>query len=83
VGKKKKGKRVTISHEHYAALLARGGMASLEVLMRFEDAVNADPAQWAEPHGATKEQMLAGVALLRQQIMAEVLNTSVAATTGV
>ena len=70
---------VQLSTEEYAALLARAGSVTLDMLNSYEDAVVADPATWAEPFGATAEQMVAGIRLLRAAVLTDVLNASVTA----
>lgn len=89
VSKKKRSKRrakpdtVEVSVEQYAALLAKGGMATLATLLQFETAVRADPERWAAPFGATQDEMLGSIAALRAAVLVDTLNTSVTAATGV
>jgi len=75
----KKKKRKQITPAKYAARLARAGMASVDLLDQYEEQVRADPDRWATPHGATEEEMLAGVALLRVMVLMDTMSAQRAA----
>ena len=83
MGKKRKHKRIVpreqCTPEEFAARLARTGSAGLELLTQYEDRVRLDPELWAEPFGATQAQMLESIAVLRGLLIAETLNSSLAA----
>lgn len=75
-GKAKKPKAAPVSEDEYARRLARGGSATLELLARFEVQVAADPGRWAEPFGASQQEMLDGIQVLRAEVLAETINAA-------